>query len=88
MSPEATRLTEALARVDAASTKCGDAVTAIAARIQKLLGKIATATSLEDAQTLAAKADEEAGQLEAVAAALAPLGTDVSDPVPVPPPDI
>lgn len=81
------RAVQALARVDAASTKCGEATTNIAARIDKLVAQIKDAVSLESAKALADGLSAEADQLEAVAAALMPLGHDAVDPVPVPPPE-
>jgi hypothetical protein len=87
-APDVTRLTEALAAIDAATTKCGEATIAIAARIQRLLDKIAAAVSLDEVKTLADTATAEVAKLQGVADALAPMGSDPVDPVPVPVPPV
>lgn len=86
------QLQSALSRVDAASTKVGEGISAVAARIdalkQQLADAIANGVQVSELQPIVDALGVEAEQLEANAATLAPLGSDVANPVPVEPPPV
>lgn len=78
---------QALARVEAATTAGGVAVTAIAARITALEEAIKNAgLTKEQEDALLAQTEGLAGNTEALAAALTAMGSP-TDPIPVPVPD-
>ena len=73
-------------QIDSATTACGTAATAIQSRIQRILGQVASAATLQEAQALASQAATEAGNLTTLANTLTSMGTDPVNPVPVAPP--
>jgi hypothetical protein len=79
-------ISAAFDQVDSATTAIATAQTGIQSRITNLLGQIASATTLEQAQALAARATTEAGNLAPLAASLTAMASSTTDPVPVPVP--
>lgn len=78
---------ESLNQLDAATTKAGQAATAIQTRIQQLMDEVANSNSLPEAQAIAARAAAVAGQLTPLAESLTAMGTSgVPTPVPDPVP--
>lgn len=79
-------ISAAFDQVDSATTAIGTSVTAISARITNLLSQITSATTLDQAKALAARATTEAGNFAPIVESLNTLANSSSDPVPVPPP--
>lgn len=77
----------ALDQVDAATSKAATAVTAIQARIDKLLQSIIDSDSMAEINALAAQAQTLSSSLTPVSDALDAMGKVVDNPVPTPVPN-
>lgn len=76
----------ALDSVDAATTKAGESVTAIQARIDKLLADIIASNSMDEINALAAQAQGLNAKLGPISDALDAMGKVIDNPVPTPVP--
>lgn len=81
------RLNAALNAIDSATTQAGAAVTAVQNRITDLMNQIAASNNVEEIHALATRATTSAEALTPIATALTAMGTNPTDPVPVPVPN-
>lgn len=88
-NPNLDKLNAAFDKIDTATTAIGTGVAGVATRIQALVDQIANGASPAQLQAFADKAGAEVDKLQPFVDSLNAMGSDPSNPVPVPvpPPD-